>query len=457
MLRFFIDLPVAITMKLLSTKNWSRYSRNLANNREELYKYRRIILLSQFTLFGTVIGIIHALEDLVDGLLFMPLMDFTMAAGIFLSYLLNENGKHKVARIGLLAFLNIFFFIYCSFAPHELGIFLFYFPWIGLAAVVFETDENLERFFFIGFSIALLIILFATKFHAFGDIEFQAVGLGRSFVINLITSVVVLAFFIVFMVRMNDKSERKLFELADEIKQKNTTLEKTNRELDRFLYSTSHDLRAPLMSVKGLVMLAQQEASEVPLNKYLDLMEGRIERLDNFIKDIIDYARNGKIILNPEPVVLEELVNEVIGTLKFMEGADKITFVKDIEANLQLTTDKGRLLIVLNNLVSNAIKYAHPGGNCWVKIIARNTDHQLELLIADNGRGIANEHLSKVFDMFYRATEHSKGSGLGLYIVKEAIHRVGGTIHVQSELDKGTTFTIQLPIVLVVPEAALIN
>src|SRR5690606_11506458 len=129
-------------LSFLSTRNWSRYSRENQDNPEALYKYRRVILMSQFALFGSVVSLLHSLEDIVDGLLFMPAMDIIMGVGIFTGYLINERGHHKTAKIFILTFLNIFFFVYSSLVPVELGIYLYYFPWVALAAVVFEVDEN---------------------------------------------------------------------------------------------------------------------------------------------------------------------------------------------------------------------------------------------------------------------------------------------------------------------------
>src|SRR5690606_29086038 len=123
---------------------------------EALYKYRRVILMSQFALFGSVVSLLHALEDIVDGLLFMPAMDIIMGVGVFTGYLINERGHHKTAKIFILTFLNIFFFVYSSLVPVELGIYLYYFPWVALAAVVFEVDENAYKIFFIALSVLLL-------------------------------------------------------------------------------------------------------------------------------------------------------------------------------------------------------------------------------------------------------------------------------------------------------------
>lgn len=433
-------------MNIFAARNWSRYSREFAHDNAALYRYKRVILLSQFTLFGAVIGILHALEDIVDGLLFMPMMDFIMACVIFTCYIINEKGFHRAAKLLLVGFLNIFFFVYCSLAEKELGIFLFYFPWIGLAAVIFEPHERFERIFFILLSSVLLIALFITKFQAFGSAPFAAVDFGKSFIINMVSSIVVLLFFILFMIRMNVENEKRLFSLAQEIKEKNDSLEKTNKELDRFLYSASHDLRSPLMSIKGLAEIIQNEAGEEKIKKYMSLMNDRIDKLDFFIQDIIDYSRNAKTEVKLEAIELNELLNEVLESFQYLEGASSISVERNILVTRTLMLDKGRLLIILSNLISNAIKYHTIRDRRFIKIQAQEIDNQLKISIADNGQGIAEEHIGKIFNMFYRASSQSKGSGLGLYIVREALEKLRGSITVDSQLNVGTTFYLTIPL-----------
>src|SRR5687767_14019394 len=181
-------------MKFINPRNWSKYSRRLSGDQEALRQYKRIILLSQFTLVGALVGVIHSLEDFVDGMFFMSIMDLTMAMVIFICYILNESGRHQLSKIMLLSFLNIFFFIYSSLVPKELGIYLYYFPWVGLAAVVFEILEIIFRLAFIVLSVICLITLFATQFNVVGITEYQAVDIDRSLIINMLSSIAVLVF-----------------------------------------------------------------------------------------------------------------------------------------------------------------------------------------------------------------------------------------------------------------------
>jgi len=428
-------------------RNWSRYSRKFSGDKEGLRKYKRVILVSQFALVGGIIGVLHSLEDLVDGLLFMPMMDLLMGVSIFACYLLNESGRHKLARIGLVGFLNIFFFVYSSLANHELGIYLYYFAWVGLAAVVFDDEENLLRFFFIGLSIVLTIVLLVTHFDIFGSVTFEARDIERSFIINLVSSMAVLVFFIMFMVNLNEQSEKKLVDLATEVETKNEELEKTNRELDRFFYSTSHDLKVPVMDIKGILNMAMAEPQDEKVMQYLALLRDRADKLDSFLKDVIDYARNAQTMPASELVNLSVMVDEVLANFTFVSGADKINFERKIDVDRFIEVDRIRLMIVLNNVVSNAIKYhRHEIRNPFVRIAAHIESDHLIISISDNGQGIDADLLPRIFDMFFRGTNQSKGSGLGLYIVKETLQKIGGTIEAYSNKQAGTTFTMKIPV-----------
>jgi signal transduction histidine kinase len=441
---FFSIVPLH-PMNYLHPKNWSRFSRRYSGDKEELRKYKRVILLSQFTLFGFVAGLLHAAEDLLDGLRFMPAMDGIMAISIFGCYLLNENGKHRLARIVLLTFLNLFFFVYSSLAHRDLGIYLYYFSWVGLAAVVFEDDENPWRFFFIGLSIFFIVLLFATNFSLFGPSAFEAVDIERSFVINFVSSIIVIVFFIVFMVYTNEQSEKKLIELAEEVRLKNQELEKANRELDRFFYSASHDLRVPLMDIKGAIHSAMTDFDEERVLAYFEILKQRADKLDHFLQDIIDYSRNAQTEVLPESLSVRQLLSAVIENFTFVKGADRITFRVDAE-NLEVEADRVRLTIVLNNLISNAIKYHRlDQSDPWIRLSCRYNDGKLCFSIEDNGQGIDEDLLPKIFDMFFRGTNQSKGSGLGLYIVRETLQKMGGDISVESIAGSGSKFRLEIP------------
>lgn len=241
-----------------------------------------------------------------------------------------------------------------------------------------------------------------------------------------------------------DVTEKKKAEI--ELEASNDALRKANQELDRFVYSASHDLRAPLTSVLGLVELSKNEQPVEALAYYLDLMEVSLHKLDNFIRDIVHYSRNSRMGLSTKKIEFKELIEEGIAQHNFMEHAHRIETIIEITGAEVFYSDESRLKIIINNMISNAFRYADPSkSDPYLHITAAISAEKAVLSFMDNGIGISEEHLQKVFEMFYRATTASKGSGIGLFIAKECVDKLQGTIDVQSKERKGTTFIITLP------------
>lgn len=183
----------------------------------------------------------------------------------------------------------------------------------------------------------------------------------------------------------------------------------------------------------------------------LDLQKKSLVRMDRFIKDIVDHSRNARLQVVPEPVDFEIMVASAFEQLQFMEKFGRIRKVITIDQDKVFYTSSTRLDIVLNNLFSNAIKYADlRKDDPYLQVSIKFTDNKAEILITDNGEGITDEALPKIFDMFYRGSGSGSGSGLGLYIVKEAIQKLQGTINVRSEFGKGTEFIVVIPNLAVV-------
>jgi signal transduction histidine kinase len=228
------------------------------------------------------------------------------------------------------------------------------------------------------------------------------------------------------------------------LEEQNEALRKINKELDMFIYSASHDIRSPLMSILGLVQLAASETNDTEIKGYCSMIEDRIRRLDDFTLDIIHYSRNKRT--EPEPVSfsLREAANDIFENLRYNDKARGIDFRLNIEEDLKLVTDLGRLKTVLSNLVSNAIKYQKELTG-FVELAAQRTNGNVKITVRDNGEGIDSDKVNTIFEMFTRHSQKSDGSGLGLYIVKEAVEKLRGTIHVESEKGVGSTFEITLP------------
>lgn len=226
----------------------------------------------------------------------------------------------------------------------------------------------------------------------------------------------------------------------------NTQLRKLNEELDRFVYSASHDLRAPLSSVLGLVEIARLESTMQGKELCLTMIRDSVLKLDGFIKDIIDYSRNQRLEITAEKVSIREVVESAFSELKYL---DKDNFIEKIiicPDDRHFMTDSKRLSVVMKNLISNSIRYHDiKKDERYIKVDISYKPDKAVIQVSDNGIGIESTHIGSIFKMFYRADESSSGSGLGLYIVKESIEKLKGTIDVNSTPEIGTTFTVVIP------------
>ena len=230
------------------------------------------------------------------------------------------------------------------------------------------------------------------------------------------------------------------------LKEENVSLQKVNAELDNFVYHASHDLRAPLRAILGSLDLIKTTNQPGEREKCVELIEGSINRLDTFITDLLSISRQQR---RENPLMAINLMVEVeravagayhVGDTRSLEVVTKISQPHPLVADLT------RVRMILNNLISNAIKYRrYDVTPSYIRVEAWVTPKKVHLKIADNGEGIAERHLDRIFDMFYRASARSEGSGLGLYIVKDVIQKLGGSISVRSKPDRGTTFSASFP------------
>ncbi len=248
------------------------------------------------------------------------------------------------------------------------------------------------------------------------------------------------------LLKMNNNLENMVKERTEKLR---TTVDKLNKsvsELDRFVYSASHDLSAPLKSILGLLHIARKDPDKNQSDKYLQYIENSIHNLEEVIKSLISYSRNSRMEVKHEPMDLLELVNEVIAELAFLPSAELIDFRIDIPDRQKIDSDRQRLKVILHNLIGNSVKYAdYDKTNPFVHISFEEASSNYVIRIKDNGIGIAPEQQPRVFEMFYRGTEKSKGSGLGLFIVKETVSVMNGEISVHSTPETDTTFTVVLP------------
>jgi PAS domain S-box-containing protein len=244
------------------------------------------------------------------------------------------------------------------------------------------------------------------------------------------------------------EAEEKLVEKQRELELKVEELYKSNTELDRFVYSTSHDLRAPLKSMLGLIGIIKEslEHGSIGQMKRLEMLNNSVVKLDAFIEEILNYSRNSRVDVAQEEINFVEILEEIRNSHKFIEGTDGLKLQVEIHQKVKFISDRKRISVILNNLISNAIKYKDASkAESFITVFVECNMENVIITIEDNGIGIAEDKQEKVFEMFYRATKLSTGSGLGLYILKETLEKLEGRITLKSKLNIGTKFIIQLP------------
>ncbi|MDH3651483.1 MAG: HAMP domain-containing histidine kinase, partial [Saprospiraceae bacterium] len=414
---------------------------------------KKNLLVSQFCVLTIQLCLVHILVDYYHGMTRAVLYDMVFIVAMLVVYFINENRKHTTAKVIMIAFLNLGLFLYAALVPEKTSVAFYFFAIVAGTYVGFGKRMHLSRAFYSLLPAILFMILEWFDYQLFEVTMINPGSIPFYKIMNSVTSAVAIFLIVKLLLDINYKTEfhlrqneQKLQKLADQITEKNKELEQANAELDRFVYSATHDLRAPLMSVLGLVNIAEIETKEAGQKKYMDMMKERIQKLDTFIQDIMDFSRNTKSGIKREKIDFDILFDEILSNLKYLSGADKITFTKDIPQGSTFVSDRSRVAIILSNLISNAIKYHnYQSGNPQIKMVLKDEKDYFEIAISDNGPGIEKEEQPKLFDMFYRASEKSEGSGLGLYIVKEMVEKLKGEISLESTLGEGSTFQIRLP------------
>ena len=243
----------------------------------------------------------------------------------------------------------------------------------------------------------------------------------------------------------------EIYITRERLDRKIAELQKANDELNRFIYSTSHDLRSPLASVMGILNLAHMENSVEDPNGYLGMIETCVNKMDTFIQKIIEYFKSIRVEDEYSKIDFNALLEESIELFK-MQKPD-IEYILDIQQPVEFVNDAFRMSVILDNLISNAMKYQKPTEkNPKVEISVKTDSEKASIKIEDNGIGILDQHLNNIFKMFFRSANSVNGLGIGLYIVKEALNRIGGEISVHSDYGAGTAFYLEIPNYLNYPE-----
>lgn len=253
-----------------------------------------------------------------------------------------------------------------------------------------------------------------------------------------------LIIFSFFTFTLNKELEKRK-DSEKQLQLQNEALLKSNAELDSFVYRVSHDLRSPICTAMGLINISKKTDSIEEIKQYLLLQENGLKRLDQFIINILDYSKNIHSSITPQIIDFDSLIDTALTDYK-SDNKINIHIIKNFHIDYPFCNDLVRIKIIINNLISNAIKFQRTNEeNPFIEINIQTNITNAIITIRDNGIGIHDDFKKDIYKMFFRATSSNTGSGLGLYIVHDSIQKLNAKIDFTSNNNQGTTFTIEIP------------
>ncbi|MEN7546719.1 two-component regulator propeller domain-containing protein [Rapidithrix thailandica] len=247
--------------------------------------------------------------------------------------------------------------------------------------------------------------------------------------------------------RMNMELEKQVYERTKKLRKANEDLKVANEELDLFVYRASHDLKGPLARLTGLTNIAKLDIKEDTALSYLDQLESTAHDMDSTLDKLLMINVINRSALDAVPIDFHKLLDEIRIPIDSLLSPNKIQLKVDMDGRFNIHSDEKLIKMILSNLIENSITFRSQSYKVepYILVNAKDEGPYIRVNVADNGSGIPKEHLPKIFNMFFRGSELSKGNGLGLYVVKKAIDKLGGTVTVKSEVNKFTIFEIKLP------------
>jgi two-component system sensor histidine kinase/response regulator len=235
-----------------------------------------------------------------------------------------------------------------------------------------------------------------------------------------------------------------VYRTKKELKFKTEMLQKAYDELDQFVYSASHDLRAPIASLKGILNLIELEPELK--DEYIDIIKQITNKMDSYVINLIQYYRGTRFGLESAIINLPFIINDIIDEFSLSVDARNVQFKIDHQITFPVKSDPIKISLILRNLIHNAIKYQRLTQEEHIVLIKTfSDDKNIHLEVTDNGTGISSKEGSEIFKMFQRATNIKSGIGLGLYIVSQCVEYLKGQIDFITTEKQGTTFKIILP------------
>ncbi len=385
-----------------------------------------------------IFGIVYTLISLFQGYHYQAILVFSCALFALIAWIIHKNGFTLTSKlvnfVQLITVVGLLFYFPSSTHGDHVNdsVLAFYVPVLIGTLIAFQGRQKIYGQVLASIVLLLipLLVITDTHYHEHAIVE-DLKGANYDMLFNILGAAIATFAEVAYILALNNRL--------------NSSLIKTNHELDNFIYIVSHDLRSPLLSTKGLIDLAKMKIGErEQVLKYLGLASKSINNLDDIIHEILAYSRNARTSLNEEKFDIKDVVKDVFDGLRFAAG-NHFRFREEYVGDSILYCDKSRLSTILRNIIGNSVKYQRKDISTPEVFFRFENLHQICVIsITDNGEGIPEESQQKVFEMFYRGTSTANGTGLGLYICKEMLDKMNARYKFSSTPGEGTTFTITL-------------
>lgn len=412
---------------------------------DKLKKRKKLInLFSYVSILGMVASCI---PDMIMGLWQNVGLVFCTFPLFLIILLINHKNKVDLAGIFFNILLSVLLFIFANLLGKSVNMqaFLLYI-FIGVFFTA-NFDKKILLFSQMLLPIVAYVVLETTDYDLLPKLGGTTQGQLEIFgIVNFSIIFLTMPFLIILIINTYVKSEEEIRLYAQNLQQQNTELLTINASLEQFSYVVSHDLRSPIASMQAILDLSKTETNLESLREYQKFQEISLKKLDEFVTDILHYSKNTKTEITYTKIDFKEFLQEIIAQHRYDDNSDSVKISIEIDQKVDFLTDIYRMGIVFNNLVANALRYSDlkkPQPTLLIKGFS-NEDKAIISFI-DNGIGIQKEYLDKIFDIFYRANTHAKGTGIGLYLVREYLQKIKGTVTVRSIYGEGTEFVIEIP------------
>ncbi len=412
---------------------------------DKLKKRKKLINLFSYISIAAIIA--SCIPDVVMGLWLNVGLVFCTLPLFLVVLLINHKNKVDLAGILFNILLSALLFLFANLLGKvvNMHIFLLYI-FIGVFFTA-NFDKKILLFSQMLLPIVLYAILELTNYDLIPKLEGTTTAQLEIFgIINFSIIFITMPLLIILIINTYVKSEEEIRIYAQNLQQQNTDLLTSNTALEQFAYVVSHDLRSPIASMQAILDLSKTETNLENLREYQKFQDISLKKLDEFVTDILHYSKNTKTEIVYTKIDFKEFLQEVITQHRYDDNSAAVKISIEIDQKTDFYTDTYRMGIVFNNLIANALRYSDlkkPQPNLLIQGFC-NEDKAIISFI-DNGIGIEKEYLEKIFDIFYRANTHAKGTGIGLYLVREYLQKIKGTVNVRSVFGEGTEFVIDIP------------